>query len=318
MKITKRFIGMAIAVILCAGMIQVQAQGLPDHWANTDIGDVAAAGSATFENDVFNVKGSGADIWFEEDAFHYVYLRAKGDCEITAYVEYVDAFASDAKACLMVRESLETGSTFAMAVTCFGPSHGTYFQYRELPYTEPSHQNLDHGISAPVWLKLVRTGDDFVASFSQDGKRWTDALDPGNVIMLEETVYIGLGVCAHDNSGFLCEVNFEDVEVDPGIDYTAVNDMPAKVSSKDFHLNQNYPNPFNPTTEITFSNPERAQINLEVYNAQGQIVETLVNDELSAGNHSYTFNAQNLPSGVYYCKMQTANDVQMRKMVLLK
>lgn len=85
-----------------------------------------------------------------------------------------------------------------------------------------------------------------------------------------------------------------------------------------FELAQNYPNPFNPTTEIAFSISKQMPVNLEVYNVQGQSVETVVNEELSAGSYSYSFNARNLPSGVYYCKLQSGNEIQTRKMVLLK
>ncbi len=112
----------------------------------------------------------------------------------------------------------------------------------------------------------------------------------------------------------LTDLEIYNMYSNPG---TPVEAAPV-VSAQEFVLNQNYPNPFNPTTEIAFSISERTQINLDVYNAQGQLVETVANEELSAGNHSYTFNAENLPSGVYYCKLQTANDVQTRKMVLLK
>ena len=83
-------------------------------------------------------------------------------------------------------------------------------------------------------------------------------------------------------------------------------------------LHQNYPNPFNPTTEIAFSIAKNMDINLDVYNAQGQLVKTIVNEQLSAGAYTYSFNAQDLSSGVYYCKLQSENDVQTQKMILMK
>lgn len=101
--------------------------------------------------------------------------------------------------------------------------------------------------------------------------------------------------------------------------YNNISDVETNaIAVKDFSLAQNYPNPFNPTTQVEFSISQRMQVNLEVYNAAGQLVETIVNETLSAGSHSYTFNAQNLPTGVYCYKLESGSDVQTRKMVLMK
>ena len=86
----------------------------------------------------------------------------------------------------------------------------------------------------------------------------------------------------------------------------------------DFVLDQNYPNPFNPTTTIQFSISQTSHATLTVYNHVGQIVETLVNQELNPGVHNFTFNAQDVPSGVYFYKLQTGNQAQVKKMILMK
>ena len=92
------------------------------------------------------------------------------------------------------------------------------------------------------------------------------------------------------------------------------NDNAATV----FLLYQNYPNPFNSTTEIAFSISKKMHINLKVYNGQGQIVETLVDEKLAAGSYGFSFIAQNLPAGIYYYILQSGNKIQTRKMVLMK
>jgi len=92
------------------------------------------------------------------------------------------------------------------------------------------------------------------------------------------------------------------------------NDNAATV----FLLYQNYPNPFNSTTEIAFSISKKMHINLKVYNGQGQNVETLVDEKLAAGSYSFSFIAQNLPAGIYYYILQSGNEIQTRKMVLMK
>lgn len=94
---------------------------------------------------------------------------------------------------------------------------------------------------------------------------------------------------------------------------TASNKVPEQ-----FELNQNYPNPFNPTTEITFSLAEKGFTTLKVYNAIGQEISTLINQDLNAGKHQVVFNAQDLPSGIYFYKLESTNAVQMKKMALMK
>jgi hypothetical protein len=83
-------------------------------------------------------------------------------------------------------------------------------------------------------------------------------------------------------------------------------------------LKQNYPNPFNPSTTIEFTLPKTEYVELKVYNLLGKEVSTLVSIKLIKGNHTYTFDGDNLASGVYYYKIEAGNFVQTRKMIYLK
>jgi len=85
-----------------------------------------------------------------------------------------------------------------------------------------------------------------------------------------------------------------------------------------FNLEQNYPNPFNPSTNIRYSVPEAGNITLAVYNVVGEEVAVLANGYTEAGSFDVTFDASNLPSGVYLYKLQSDNSVQTKKMLLLK
>jgi len=80
----------------------------------------------------------------------------------------------------------------------------------------------------------------------------------------------------------------------------------------------NYPNPFNNTTQISFVLPHNRNVKLEVFNAKGEFVQSVFSGNLESGRHSYSFNAKNLNSGVYYCRL-TAGDVsKTTKLILLK
>jgi len=87
---------------------------------------------------------------------------------------------------------------------------------------------------------------------------------------------------------------------------------------KDFTLNQNYPNPFNPATEITYYLPRSSNVSLEIYNATGQKITTLVQDKQNAGNHSISWNAAGASSGVYFCRLKTDGITKTKKMLLLR
>ncbi len=90
-----------------------------------------------------------------------------------------------------------------------------------------------------------------------------------------------------------------------------------------FSLNQNYPNPFNPTTNISFSTQTSAFVKISVYDVLGNEVAELLNEKKNSGYYNYIFDGKNLPSGVYYYKIElTTSELkslsQTRKMILLK
>lgn len=85
-----------------------------------------------------------------------------------------------------------------------------------------------------------------------------------------------------------------------------------------YNLSQNYPNPFNPSTVIDFSIVEAGMVKLTVYNLLGEEIQVLRNEYMESGFHQVTFDALNIPSGMYIYKLETANYVQARKMMLMK
>jgi hypothetical protein len=86
----------------------------------------------------------------------------------------------------------------------------------------------------------------------------------------------------------------------------------------DFVLHQNFPNPYNPSTTITYNLPIKSQVELIIYNTLGESIKHLVNGEKEAGQHSVELNAENLPSGIYFYKLQAGSFVETKKMVLIK
>lgn len=85
-----------------------------------------------------------------------------------------------------------------------------------------------------------------------------------------------------------------------------------------FKLSQNFPNPFNPTTNIQFEIPENSFVTLSVFDLMGHEVTKLVNDYREAGCYNVTLDGSNLPSGIYFYKLQASNLAKTMKMVLSK
>jgi hypothetical protein len=86
----------------------------------------------------------------------------------------------------------------------------------------------------------------------------------------------------------------------------------------DFNLSQNYPNPFNPTTTISFSLPSKSYVSLKVFDALGREVSVLVSEEMTAGTYSKQWNANSLPSGVYFYRLQAGSFSETKKLILLR
>lgn len=89
-------------------------------------------------------------------------------------------------------------------------------------------------------------------------------------------------------------------------------------SPNNFNLLQNYPNPFNPTTLISYQIPSQSSVSIKVYDALGNLIKVLVNEEKPAGMHQVEFNAEKLASGIYFYRIQAGSFAQTKKMMLVR
>ncbi len=93
---------------------------------------------------------------------------------------------------------------------------------------------------------------------------------------------------------------------------------PFALVPENYELKQNYPNPFNPVTHIAFSLPQREYVTLQIFNVQGQLIQTLLEQDLSSGRHQVDFDGSQLPSGVYLYRIQAGKYAKTKKMMLIK
>ena len=101
-------------------------------------------------------------------------------------------------------------------------------------------------------------------------------------------------------------------------EYNGLLEVDDELQTLNYILEQNYPNPFNPSTTISFTISTSSLITLKVFDILGNEIRSLVNEEMPVGNYTVEFNAVNLPSGVYFYRLQTANFSETRKMILMK
>jgi hypothetical protein len=102
-----------------------------------------------------------------------------------------------------------------------------------------------------------------------------------------------------------------------------LSEIPATMLNEDnspgeFKISQSYPNPFNPTTTIVFSVSRSVKVNISVYDIQGKLIEILMDNTVTAGQHQVTWDAGSFSSGMYFYRIETDGFTQTKKCLLLK
>ncbi len=191
-----------------------------------------------------------------------------------------------------------TGDPFVLAFT------GGNDQFFLLRFMDDAGEDLAH-------IELTKSGDTYTMNSTVLVRGFLNPIDSeiiGNKIYVLEFKNSWLNSW---NTTRIWEVTF------PGTD-TSIEDPEGELA-KSFSLHQNYPNPFNPSTTISFELNKPGQVELSVFDALGRKVNTLVNSQMNATNHSVNFDASALSSGVYFYTLKVDGiTVQTRKMLLMK
>ncbi|MEQ1802501.1 MAG: FG-GAP-like repeat-containing protein [Gammaproteobacteria bacterium] len=183
----------------------------PAAWSNQDIGAVAAAGSFADNGASLSVTGSGADIWGAADEFHFAYRSLTGDGELVARVTSLTNTNANAKAGVMIRETLTANSRFALMMMTPGANGGA-FQRRTTTGGSAGPSGSNDGVSTlPRWVRITRTGNVLSGYISLDGITWT-LRSSATLAALPSAVYIGLAVTSHQD-GVLATGVFDNVSL---------------------------------------------------------------------------------------------------------
>ena len=163
----------------------------------SEIGKPARPGSLTIEPsaNAYVLAGGGENMWFTNDAFHFAWKRLSGDFDLHAAIEWSGSGGNaHRKACLLIRQSLEPGSPYVDVAV-----HGdglTSLQFRETP-AGLTHE-IQANVSRPQRVGIARQGEVFFLTLPEPDGRFTPA-GPFIRLKLSDPVYVGLGVCAHDD-----------------------------------------------------------------------------------------------------------------------
>jgi len=182
---------------------------LPAGWSDADIGAVGVAGNASYNAGTFTINGSGTDIFGTGDQCNLAYESVSGDQTVIARVVSEMQTAAYAKAGVMLRESTASGAVNASVLIT--PTNGVAMEVRST--TGAATINVVgwvRGVLPPHWVKLVRSGSTFTASYSADGATWTQFAST-NVTMASSTL-AGLAVTAHNNAA-LNTGTFDNVSI---------------------------------------------------------------------------------------------------------
>jgi RHS repeat-associated protein len=179
---------------------------LPSGWTDSDVGSVGIAGSASYANGTFTVKGSGQGIYGTSDQMHFMYQPLSGDGTIVArLVSWNDG---GEEAGVMIRETLTSGSTSAYVADYYD---NTYMFSRLTTGASTSLQDNNLTATLPYWLKLVRSGNTFSSYQCADGVNWVQ-VGSSVTITMAQNVYIGVAVTSGSNS-ILYTGTFDNVSI---------------------------------------------------------------------------------------------------------
>jgi hypothetical protein len=178
-----------------------------------EVGKPGKPGSVVFDQKArsYVLAGGGENMWFTNDAFHFVWKRVSGDFALQAAIEFLGSGGNaHRKACLMARQSLAPESAYVDVAV-----HGdglTSLQFRETP--GGTTREIQANVSRPARVGLEREGEVFFMTLP-DGDKPSAKLSPGGAFIrltFTDPLYIGLAVCAHDDR-VLERARFSDAEL---------------------------------------------------------------------------------------------------------
>jgi hypothetical protein len=313
---------------------------------NGSSGDVTNGLIAPFQGFVVTASGGSGYITMQEadksTSAGTFYRTLDGANEGSSYLEFTTADGGYSKSWFSFRQDGEVGQDDRDAsklMSLMASSRLVSLTHNGENSLNINNVPFDHEgmISIPLdVMSLILEGGNYVAGTSEVSMSWNldnlpDHIDLTLVDNLTgEIVYLNnemshsfttepkgsFSATYEDAVGIYPLIG--DARFSVQVSYGVLDNAQVKVIPKDYALSPVYPNPFNPSATVRFDVPEVSRVELQVYDVTGKLVETLLNERMTAGEHQYTWQPQELATGTYFLRLITANQTFTQKVTYVK
>lgn len=240
--------------------------------------------------DSLNIYAGTVEGLFISSDFGDNWTKATSGISQTIYVDAIE----------VIEENIFVGGIYGIYLST---NHGATWTFRGLPnllvQCISGFDDLIFAGTSPINGIFRSTNSGYFWLEFNDGLPYKDVI---SIEVLDSTVFAGIWAFGLWNRPIIV---------------TGIEEERTEVPNE-FLLTQNYPNPFNPLTTFEYQVPELTFVNIKIYNVLGHELRTLVNEEQNAGSYKINFEAGNLPSGVYFYRIQAGDFINTKKMLLLK
>ena len=228
-----------------------------------------------------------------------------------------------------------SGDFNSLTYTNYGMFGETVSDFSEISETNTDYIENSTSLPLPVELSsfsaTLLLNDDVRVSWRTETEVMNYGFNIERSTMESNWFNIGF-VAGHGNSNIPYQYSFVDnnpkdgnvvyyrlkqIDTDGNFEYSKAISVEFGKADK-FNLSQNFPNPFNPTTTINYEIKEKSNVKIDIYDAIGEKVKSLVNEIKKPGIYSVKFDASDLPSGIYIYRVTAGGFTQTRKMIFLK
>ena len=307
-------------------------QGSAGIWVAGDAVNGYGNDNMVYNNMVYDIQStstqydsrvSGIQLWYQNNPkvfYNSVYLSGTGTNKYGSAALYITSNVTNADIKNNILVNTRDESPYCASSIYDYSSADLTSDYNDLYYDDTNNNNCLVRIGTTNYFTL--------ADWQVIGKDSNSVTEMPNfvapylhIVENEETLLESRGIPITD-------INFDfDGQTrhvtTPDIGADEFNGIPVGVEDEanvptEYALEQNYPNPFNPTTTFRYSIPQTSKVVIKVYDILGNEIAILIDEEKSVGTYELTWNAENVPTGVYFYQLKTGDFINSKKMILLK
>lgn len=274
----------------------------PSPWASADIGAVNEPGTICYIDGDFELDAAGTGVDGKADSFYFTYQQISGDGEVIARVEGLENTNNYAKAAVMMRESLDAGSKFAMTTIVSNPLYtGTTarFEYRRSNGAKAKGGSFE-AVSTPEYIRIVREGNTLSSYISETNGNWQ--FIGSQTVNFTNNIYVGLAATSNLNN-VASLASFSDVTVIGSKDGQSAARM-AQNENGNGNMSKFtvFPNPAVNTVHIAA--PQEEIKSVVIYNLLGGVERRV---DLSTPSNSAQIDITSLSKGLFLMKIHTVD-----------